>query len=158
MTTTEMTLLRRRDRPSLWFLHTTLPAVTRARVTVLDWLLRLATAGAFIGHGAYAAVMAKAGWYGLFDELGVAQTSVDAQHLLRWVGGVEMALGLLALVFPIRVLLLVMVGWKLGMEFTWYPLHELPAFEFVERWANYTAPLALLLVRGWPRTLRDWFR
>jgi hypothetical protein len=33
-----------------------------------------------------------------------------------------------------------------------------PAWEFVERWANYTAPLALLAVRGWPRTLRACLR
>jgi hypothetical protein len=40
----------------------------------------------------------------------------------------------------------------------WYPLTGLPAWEFVERWSNYTAPLALLVVRGWPRSGRDWLR
>ena len=65
---------------------------------------------------------------------------------------------MLALVWPARALLLVLCAWKLGSEFVWYPLTGLPAWEFVERWANYTAPLALLVVRGWPRSGRDWLR
>ena len=143
-------------RPGGGFLTTTLPPVTRARVMVLHGLLRLATAGAFIGHGAYGVLMEKRGWYGFFDALGVSMTTVDTHHLMRWVGGFEMVLGALALVAPVRALLLVLCGWKLATEFIWYPLHGLPAWEFVERWANYTAPLALLLVRGWPRSWRMW--
>ena len=139
-------------------LRTSLPPFNRERVTALEWILRLATAGAFIGHGAYGAFMEKPGWYGFLSELGYSRAAVNANHLMQWFGGFEMLLGLLALIFPIRVLLLVMVGWKLGTEFIWYPVHGLPAWEFVERWANYTAPLALLLVRGWPPTLRGWFR
>ena len=57
-----------------------------------------------------------------------------------------------------RALLLFMFVWKLGSEFVWYPVVGLPAWEFVERWSNYTAPLALLVVRGWPRSGRDWLR
>ena len=158
MTAADTTSLPRGERPSLWFLRTTLPALTRERTTVLEWVLRLATAGAFIGHGAYGAFVQKPGWYGFFGELGVSPAGVDARHLTIWVGGAELALGVLALVYPLPALLLVMVVWKLGAEFIWYPLHGLPAFELVERWGNVTAPLALLLVRGWPATLRAWFR
>ena len=32
------------------------------------------------------------------------------------------------------------------------PLAGEPLWEFVERWSNYTAPLGLLYVRGWPAT------
>ena len=147
-----------RDRPGTSFLQTTLPPVTLRRLVTLEWLLRLATAGAFIGHGAYGTFMQKPGWYGILTELGFSRASVDTHNLMVWVGSVEMTLAVLALVAPIPALLLVMFVWKLGTEFVWYPLHGLPAWEFVERWANYTAPLALLLVRGWPTTLRTWFR
>ena len=140
----------------LRFLRTTLPPSTRTRVTVLEWLLRLATAGAFIGHGAYGAFMQKPGWYGFLSELGFDRTSVDAHNLMVWVGGVEMALGVLALFTPMPALLLVLVAWKVATEFAGYPLHGLPAWEFVERWSNYAAPLALLLVRGWPTTVAGW--
>jgi hypothetical protein len=145
-------------RPSLWFLQTTLPPLTRHRASVLDWILRLATAGAYIGHGAYGAFMQKPGWYGLLDELGYSRASVDANNLHIIFGSFEMALGVLALVLPIPALLLFMVIWKIGSEFLWYPGHGLPAWEWVERWSNYTAPLALIIVRGWPRTFADWFR
>jgi hypothetical protein len=148
----------RTARPPLWFLRTTLPPFTRRRQTVLHWLLRLATAGAFIGHGAYGALMAKPGWYPFLAQLGLGRAAVDDSALLLWIGGFEMLLGILALALPIRALLLFLCGWKMGSEFVWYPLAGLPAWEFVERWSNYTAPLALLLVRGWPTTWRAWFR
>jgi hypothetical protein len=147
-------------RPSLWFLQTTLPPFTRRRATVLEWILRLATAGAFIGHGAYGAFVRKPGWYGFLTELGYSRATVDAHNLIVWFGGFEMALGLVALVLPVPALLLFMFMWKMGSEFIWYPVHGLPAWEFVERWSNYTAPLALIIVvaRGWPRGLQAWLR
>jgi hypothetical protein len=67
-------------------------------VAVLPWLLRLATAGACIGHGAYGAVMAKPGWYPFLAQLGLVQAAVDDPALLRLVGGSEMLMGVLALV------------------------------------------------------------
>jgi hypothetical protein len=82
-------------------LRTSLPPFTRGRVTVLEWILRLATAGAFIGHGAYGAFMEKPGWYGFFTELGYTRAEVDANNLMQWAGGFEMALGVLALVAPV---------------------------------------------------------
>ncbi len=134
------------------------PPVRAGRRTVLEWLLRLATAGAFIGHGAYGAIMEKPGWYPFFAQLGLDRATVDARSLMIWVGGFEMLLGALALGAPVRALLLFLFVWKMGSEFIWYPLAHKPSWEFVERWSNYTAPLALILVRGWPRSLRDWFR
>ena len=158
MTTGDRAWMPSGARPPHWYLRTRLPPFTHERLTVLDWLLRLATAGAFIGHGAYGAIMEKPGWYPFFGELGINRATVDAQSLMIWVGGFEMLLGVLALVLPVRALLLFMVAWKLGTEFLWYPLADKPAWEFVERWSNYVAPLALLLVRGWPRSARAWFR
>jgi hypothetical protein len=145
-------------RPARAWLRADLPPVTPERRTVLAWLLRLATAGALLGHGAYGVFLQKPGWYGFLAELGFSPASVDAHHLARWVGGVEMALGMLALAAPVPALLLVLCAWKLGTELVWYPLHGLPAWEFVERWSNATAPLALLLVRGIPATPAGWFR
>jgi hypothetical protein len=125
-------------------------------LSVLEWILRLATAGAFIGHGAYGAFMQKSGWYGFFDGLGIGATTVDDRSLMIWVGGFEMVLGAIALVAPSRAFLLFLVAWKMASEFIWYPLVDKPAWEFVERWSNYIAPLALIYVRGWPRTVRGW--
>jgi hypothetical protein len=139
-------------------LEADLPPLTPGRRLRLEWILRLATAGAFIGHGAYGVIMEKPGWYGFFHQFHISRASVEAHSLMQWVGGFEMVLGILALVAPVRALLLAMFLWKVGVEWIWYPLAGLPGWEFVERWSNYTAPLALLLVRGWPRTWRDWLR
>jgi hypothetical protein len=144
--------------PPAWLVGPDPTLVRPPRRELVHWLLRLATAGAYIGHGAYGAVMAKAGWYPVLAQLGLDRAAADAHALLRWSGGFEMLLGLLALVWPVRALLPFLFVWRLGSEFVWYPLAGLPAWEFVERWANYTAPLALLLVRGWPRSGRDWLR
>src|SRR5919199_4053559 len=82
----------------------------------LDWLLRLAVAGALVGHGAYGAVLAKASWYGYFAVLGLSEPIVEATGLLRVVGGAEMALGLVVLVFPVPALLLLLAAWKIFTE------------------------------------------
>lgn len=144
--------------PLLSFLKTALPSFTRPRVSVLEWILRLATAGAFIGHGAYGAFTEKPGWYPFFAELGFDKAAVDTHSLMIWAGGFEMVMGVIALVAPIRALLLFLFVWKIATEFIWFPLTGKPAWDFVERWSNYFAPLALLIVRGWPRTLAGWFR
>ena len=144
--------------PPPWLVDEDPTLVRPPRRGLVHWLLRLATAGAFIGHGAYGAIVAKPGWYPFLAQLGLDRATVDAHALLLWAGGFELLLGLLALVWPARALLLFMFAWKLGSEFVWYPLTGQPAWEFVERWGNYTAPLALLLVRGWPRSGRDWLR
>ncbi|HEY3081734.1 MAG TPA: hypothetical protein VGM69_17725 [Chloroflexota bacterium] len=117
----------------------------------LDWLLRIATAGALVGHGAFGAVMAKPAWFGYFAAAGLPPSA----GLVSGVGLFEIALGLLVLVRPIPALLLFVVLWKLGTELL-RPLAGEPLWEFVERWSSYTAPLALLWVRGWPATAGEW--
>jgi hypothetical protein len=125
--------------------------MTRTRRIVLEWLLRVATAGAFIGHGAYGAVLQKAGWYPFLAQFGIDEAVARAYALPVWLGGLEIALGLWALIRPTGVLLAGLVAMKILTEFVWYPMVGHPVWEFVERWANYAAPLALLIVRTWPR-------
>jgi hypothetical protein len=71
-------------------------------LSILEWILRLATAGALIGHGTYGAFMQKSRWYGFFDGLGIGATTVDDRSLMIWTGGFQMALGPIALVAPSR--------------------------------------------------------
>lgn len=144
-------------RSTFPFLSTTLPPFTRGRVMVLNWLLRLATAGAFIGHGGYGAIVDKPVLYRHYSQLGPSVDTLRDYSLVAAAGWFEIALGLIVLLWPIRALLLVMAAYKIGEEFL-FPLSGMAAWEFVERWSSYTAPIALLVVRGWPRTLRAWFR
>jgi hypothetical protein len=123
----------------------------------LDLLLRIAVAGALVGHGAYGAVLAKPSWYGYFAVLGLSKSMVEATGLLRIIGGAEIALGVIALVFPVPALLLFLAAWKISTELL-RPAAGEPFWEFVERASNMAAPLVLLQVRGWPRSLVGWLR
>ena len=114
-------------------------------LTRLEWLLRLAVAGAFVGHGAYGAVVAKSSWFGYFAAVGISQSVVTANELMRVVGTAEIAAGLLALVLPIPALLVLMACWKVFSELL-RPIAGELGWEFVERASNLVAPLALAVV------------
>jgi hypothetical protein len=108
----------------------------------LDVLLRLAVAGAFVGHGAYGAVLAKPAWLDYLSVLGLPRTT----WLMAAVGGAEIALGLAALFGPLPAeLLVVLAAWKAFSELLRVPAGEL-GWEVVERASNILAPLVLLFV------------
>jgi hypothetical protein len=123
----------------------------------VEWLLRCAVAGALIGHGAYGAMLDRSSWVGYFAVLGISPSTVESSGLIRFVGAMEIGLGLTALLVPIPALLLFLVLWKVGTELL-RPAAGEPIWEFVERASNMLAPLALLIVRGWPDSFDSWFR
>jgi hypothetical protein len=128
----------------------------RARLR-LDWLLRVAVACAFVGHGAYGAIVAKPSWLEYFGVLGISRASVESGALLSLVGGGEIAAGLLVLAKPVPALLVLMTTWKAFTEVL-RPAAGEPVWELMERASNILAPAALLCVRGWPRSRLAWFR
>ena len=122
---------------------------------LIEWVLRIAVAGEFIGHGIFA-LQGKKDWIGWFTQFGVSDAGT-ATTLLFLVGLMDIALALLILVKPIRIALLWMVFWGFWTALM-RPIVGMPIWDFVERSANWGAPLALLLVVGWPKTFREWFR
>jgi len=82
----------------------------------LEWLLRLAVAGAFVGHGAYGAVVQKSSWFTYFSALGIPESVVRLNGLMTVVGVAEIAAGVVTLVLPIPALLMLMAGWKIFSE------------------------------------------
>lgn len=111
----------------------------------LELLLRLAVAGAFVGHGAYGAILAKSSWFDYFGVLGIDEEMVSTYALMQIVGWVEIGLGLFVLVLQIPAVLLGMFVWKVFTELL-RPAAGEPIWEFVERASNMVAPLALLVV------------
>lgn len=120
----------------------------------LEWVLRIAVAGEFIGHGVFA-VQGKAQWVGWFSNFGVSDP-ILATKLLLIVGLIDISLAILVLVKPIRLALLWMVFWGFWTALL-RPLVGEPIWDFVERWANWGAPLALLILLGFPKSLKEWF-
>ncbi|HSD12907.1 MAG TPA: hypothetical protein VLC10_05085 [Patescibacteria group bacterium] len=118
-----------------------------------EWLLRIAVCGEFIGHGVFA-IQGKAEWVGWVDRmLGVGTAS--ATQMLMLIGLFDIIIALLILLRPVRAALLWAAFWGLWTALL-RPLMGLPIWDFVERTANWGAPLALLMMRGWPKKGIDW--
>jgi hypothetical protein len=120
---------------------------------VLEWVLRIAVAGEFVGHGIFA-LQGKAQWLTWIGEL-TGATPETAIMLLMFVGWIDLLVALLVLVRPVRIVLLWAAFWGFWTALV-RPLVGEPIWDFVERWANWGAPLALLIIRGWPRSFREW--
>lgn len=131
------------------------PALTLLERRGLEWVLRFATGGALVGHGAFGLFMHKAAWYNYFAALGIGATTVDRLDLIPLVGAFEIAFGLLLFLRPVPAGLLLAFAWKAGTELL-RPVTGEPGFEFIERASNILAPLALIYLRGVPRSLRGW--
>ncbi|MDO8599388.1 MAG: hypothetical protein Q7S02_04725, partial [bacterium] len=78
--------------------------------------------------------------------------------ILTLVGVADLAVALIVLLKPVRVVLLWAAAWGLWTAMIRWPVGPDPVWDFFERWANWGAPLALLLLLGWPKSLREWFR
>src|SRR3989344_4092363 len=122
----------------------------------MEWVLRIAVAGEFMGHGVFA-LQGKTGWFVYVKPFGITdpQTIVS---LLMLVGIVDLLLALLVLIKPIRIAILWMAIWGLFTAMIRWPIGPDPIWDFFERWANWGAPLTLLLMLGWPRSLREWLK
>ena len=121
----------------------------------IEWVLRIAVAGEFIGHGVFA-LQGKKDWINWFSNFGISDVNM-ATSLLFLIGVMDVALAVLILIKPVRLALLWMVFWGFWTALI-RPIVGMPVWDFVERWANWGAPLALLLVVGWPKTLKEWFK
>ena len=125
-------------------------------VNLASWILRVATAGSFIGHGMFA-LQGKEGWFKYFEAVGISNPETIITLLLL-VGILDIALAILILIKPVRIAILWMAFWGLWTAMIRRPIGPDPVWDFVERWANWGAPLALLFLLGWPRNFREWFR
>ena len=137
---------------------------------IVEWVLRIAVFGEFIGHGVFALgffpsqaigksilfLPQKAQWVGWMQNFGISDPALAAK-LLMLVGAIDILLAFIVLIRPVRPLLLWMAFWGFWTAIV-RPLVGEPIWDFVERWANWGAPLALLLMVGWPKSLKEWFK
>ncbi len=122
---------------------------------LIEWVLRISVAGEFIGHGVLA-VQGKKDWIGWFAQFGVSDPATATQWLFI-IGVIDIVLAILILIKPVRLALLWMVFWGFWTALL-RPIVGMPIWDFVERWANWGAPLALLLIIGWPKSIKEWFK
>ena len=121
---------------------------------LFEWALRIGIAGEFIGHGVFA-LQGKKDWISWFAKFGVSDPDMAAK-ILFIIGLTDLAVAVLVLVKPIRVALLWAVVWGFWTALL-RPIVGMPIWDFIERWANWATPLALLLYYGWPKSFKGWF-
>lgn len=121
---------------------------------LIKWILQISVAGEFIGHGVFA-LQGKKDWILWAQKLGGMEASTATQFIF-FVGLVDLILAAIVLIRPVRILLLWMAFWGFWTALV-RPLVGMPIWDFIERWANWGAPLALLLLMGWPKNFREWW-
>lgn len=107
------------------------------------WALRIGVAGEFLGHGVLA-LQGKADWIGWFARFGVTDTGTAAT-LLTLVGLADILVALVVLFKPVRPILLWAAFWGFWTALV-RPIVGEPIWDFIERFANWGAPLALFFL------------
>lgn len=130
---------------------TIVAAPTISATSVAYWTLRVGAALCFIGHGAFGFIT-KAAWLPYFAVAGIPESW--AWHLMPIVGAVDVIAGMAVLFAPRGLPLVYMTVWALWTALL-RPLAGESVFETLERAGNYGVPFALLLLAGFPRSLRD---
>lgn len=121
---------------------------------VIQWVLRIAIAGEFFGHAMFA-FQGKEAWIRWIQQIAAADVATATQLLLL-VGIVDVLVAIIVLVRPIPAVLAWAAFWGFWTALV-RPLVGESFWDFIERWANWGAPLALLLIIGIPKTAKEWF-
>ena len=126
----------------------------------IEWILRIALFGEFLGHGIFA-LQLKSTFVGMlvafFGFVGINLATNSANTIMYFIGAADVLTAILALIFPFRLLLVWASVWAFLTALA-RPISGDPIWDFVERFANIGVPLALLYIRELPRKARDWFR
>ena len=112
------------------------------KISTLHLVFRIACAMCFIGHGTFGFIT-KQIWCNYFAVFGIGEPL--AYKLMPLVGGMDVTLGLLLLVYPFRFAAVWLVFWGLFTA-TLRPLAGEPFAELIERAGNFGAPWLLLLL------------
>jgi uncharacterized membrane protein YphA (DoxX/SURF4 family) len=110
----------------------------------MHYILRLAAAMCFIGHGAFG-IITKPIWCNYFAVFGIGHDL--AYRLMPVVGTIDILLGLSLLLYPIRIVPAWLVIWGTTTALL-RPLSGESFGELIERAGNFGTPLALLLLSG----------
>ncbi|MEO8512150.1 MAG: hypothetical protein ABI543_01190 [Ignavibacteria bacterium] len=118
------------------------------------YTLRIGVAMCFIGHGAFG-LITKQVWCNYFAVFGIGE--ITAYRLMPVIGSFDFLMGILMLVYPMRIIPGWLVFWGIFTALL-RPLANEPFAEFVERAGNFGVPLAMLLLYSGSITFKGWFQ
>lgn len=115
---------------------------------IMEWVLRIAVAGEFAGHGLLA-IGGKEQWIPWVQQFTGADV-ILAKQLLFVVGVMDLLVAFIVLVRPINIVLLWAAFWGFWTALVrpltgGFDLEHI--LDFIERFANWGAPLALFFLR-----------
>jgi hypothetical protein len=106
----------------------------------IEWALRIGVAGEFLGHGALA-LGGKVQWLGWIEQI-LKVEPATAAIILSIIGGIDVLLAILIMIRPVRPIILWMAIWGF-LTAILRPIVGESIWDFIERFANWGAPLAL---------------
>lgn len=118
-----------------------------------EWILRIGIFGMFLGHGVFA-ILIKQSWIHYITAVGFSDAT--AKSLLFLIGIMDIIVAIFALVHPIKLVLIWATLWSFATALI-RPISGEPIWDFVERSANWAAPLALLYLQGFPKKFKELF-
>src|SRR3989338_3861892 len=127
---------------------TKVTAQPKVDLNKIEWILKIGLFGEFLGHGVFAWQLKAR-----FLEMLAAFTGITgslAKNIMQLIGAVDIAVALFALFKPIIIILIYAAVWGF-MTALARPVAGDPIWDFIERWANWAVPLALLYIRGFPK-------
>ena len=120
----------------------------------VEWILRIGIFGTFLGHGIFALQLKPRFIEMLTAFIGV--TGTWANNLMYLIGMIDVIVAIFVLFYPLRLVLIYASVWGFLTALA-RPIANDPIWDFVERWSNWAAPLALLYLRKLPKKFKDLF-
>ena len=137
-----------------WIKPLQTPVLTEDKIEAIKWVLRWSIAVQLIAHGLYGVVEAKPLLIGHYAAVGLPGTWMDPESFLIAVGWIEIGLGALILLKPVRVAVALIIVWEVFIGLL-YPISGLPVtehpqayliFRTLERFGDYAGPFGILLL------------
>jgi len=111
-------------------------------IVLVNIFLRIGIFGTFLGHGINA-ILVKASWIHLITAFGFSnEFSIQVMPII---GILDVIVALSILIYPLKPVLIWAVFWAFITALS-RPISGEPYIEFIERSANWVAPLVLLLL------------
>lgn len=124
------------------------------KTSTTEWILRIGIFGTFLGHGILA-IGIKQTWIQYLTIVGFSPET--AAILLPIIGIMDVIVAGIALFFPIRIVLIWATLWAFATALI-RPIAGDSVLDFVERSANWAAPLALLSIQKFPKKIKDLWK
>ncbi len=116
-------------------------ALSPSTLNRIIWILRIAVACCFIGHGMWG-IVSKPGWLPFFTVFSIPPDI--AVRLMPLIGSIDIMVGIAILFLSHRLLLIWTIFWTVFTALL-RPLASMGFFEFVERAGNYGPTIALMI-------------